>query len=163
MNTHYIIRPLKTEELPILEDMLYEAVYQADETNPISREVIKLPEVSVYIDNFGQDKNDYCLVATIEDKIIGAVWTRILAGKIKGFGNIDAQTPEFAISLFKEYRKQGIGTKLMQEMIALLKAKGYKQTSLSVQKKNYAFKLYQKLGFEIIEEKEDDYLMLLRL
>ena len=83
--------------------------------------------------------------------------------KIKTFGYIDEKTPEFAISLFKEYRNQGIGTNLMSKMIDYLKDSGYAQTSLSVQKENYAVKLYNNLGFEIIDEKNEDYLMLLKL
>ena len=35
-----------------------------------------------------------------------------------------AETPSFAISLYKEYRGQGVGTILMREMLALLKEKG---------------------------------------
>ena len=158
-----VIRELKTKEVTILEDMLYEAIYQPDETNLISREIIKLPEISVYIDNFGQKENDYCLVAELDGKIIGAVWTRILAGKIKGYGNIDDKTPEFAISLYREYRKQGIGTLLMKSMILYLAKKGYSQTSLSVQKENYAWKMYQKLGFEVIGENKEDFIMLLKI
>jgi len=34
----------------------------------------------------------------------------------------------------------------------LLKDKGYKQVSLSVQKANYAVKMYQKIGFVIVDE-----------
>jgi len=158
-----VIRELKTKEVAILTDMLYESIFQSDEANPISRDVIKLPEISQYIDNFGQRESDYCLIAEFNNKIIGAVWTRILAGKIKGYGNIDDKTPEFAISLYKDYRKQGIGTLLMKRMISHLIEKGYKQTSLSVQKENYAFRMYQKLGFEIIRENNKDYLMLLNL
>ena len=52
---------------------------------------------------------------------------------------------------------------LMQKMISYLKDKGYAQTSLSVQEDNYAVKLYKKLGFKIIEENKDDYIMLLKL
>jgi ribosomal protein S18 acetylase RimI-like enzyme len=94
---------------------------------------------------------------------VGAVWVRILSGEIKGYGNIDDKTPEFAISLFKEYRNQGIGSLLMKNMISYLEKNGYKQTSLSVQKENYAFKMYQNFGFRIINENEEDYLMLLKL
>jgi ribosomal protein S18 acetylase RimI-like enzyme len=101
-----------------------------DETNPIPREVVNVPQVRVYIDKFGQKKDDCCLVADLNGKIIGGVWVRILADKMKGYGNIDNKTPEFAISLFKEYRNCGIGTQLMHEMFARLKAKGYKQASL---------------------------------
>ena len=158
-----IIREIKSDEISILEDMLYESIYQPDEANPISREVINVPKVRVYIDNFAQKKDDYCLVADLNGQIIGAVWVRILADEIKGYGNVDDKTPEFAISLFKEYRKQGIGTMLMKKMISYLIEKDYNQTSLSVQKENYAVRMYQKLGFEIIGENNKDYLMLLKL
>ena len=71
--------------------------------------------------------------------------------------------PEFAISVKKEFRRQGIGSKLMQEMIALLKNKGYEKVSLSVNKDNYAYRMYQKLGFQVIREQDEDYLMVLEL
>lgn len=158
----YLIREIEPHELVILEDMLYEAIFQPDENNILPREVIKQPEIGVYIENWG-NPDDLCLVVDVDGKIIGAVWTRILAGKIKGYGNIDDQTPEFAMSLFKEYRNKGIGTVLMKEMIEKLKEHGYKQTSLSVAKDNYALKMYKNVGFEIITEQEHDYLMLLNL
>lgn len=158
-----VIRKIDASEVKILEDMLYESIYQTDETNPISREVINIPKVRIYIDDFGQKKDDYCLVADLRGQIIGAVWVRILADEIKGYGNVDDKTPEFAISLFQEYRKQGIGTLLMKKMITYLVEKEYSQTSLSVQKENYAVRMYQKLGFEIIGENNEDYIMLLKL
>jgi len=158
-----IIREIKEEEVTILEDMLYEAIFQPDETHLISREVLKVPEVQVYIEKFSQKKDDYCLVADLKGKIVGAVWVRVLADDIKGYGYVDNKTPEFAISLFKEFRNQGIGTQLMRTMISYLIKKGYKQTSLSVQKENYAVGMYQNLGFEIIGEKNEDYVMLLKL
>jgi hypothetical protein len=54
----YSIRPLERNEYHILEKMLYEAIYQPDETNSIPREVVELPEIRVYIDNFGEKKDD---------------------------------------------------------------------------------------------------------
>lgn len=157
--TNYIIRPIRIEEIPLLEDFLYEAIFQRDENNLLPRDVIKQPELSVYIDDFGK-ADDHCLVAENDGKIVGAVWTRILTGKVKGFGYVDDYTPEFAISLFKKYRNKGIGTNLMKSMLRFLKDFGYTQTSLAVQKDNYALKLYQSVGFKIIAESEQDYLML---
>ena len=147
----------------ILEDLLYEAVYVPEGMEPFPRDIIKIPEINAYINGFGSKKDDHCLVAESNEKIIGAVWVRILSGKIKGYGFVDDETPEFAISLFKEYRNRGIGTLLMQKMIEHLKGCGYAQTSLSVQKENYAAEMYRKLGFEIIGENAEDYLMLLKL
>ncbi|WP_434309971.1 GNAT family N-acetyltransferase [Hominifimenecus sp. rT4P-3] len=42
----------------------------------------------------------------------------------------------------------------MKGMIQLLKNKGYKQTSLSVQKVNYVVRVYRKVGFEVIDESD---------
>jgi len=158
-----LIREIKTEEINQLEEMLYASIFQVDKTNPIPREIIKKPRIWAYIDNFGSKNDDHCLVAILNGQIIGAVWVRIITGKIKGYGNVDDKTPEFAIALLEGYRNQGIGTLLMQKMISLLIKKGYKQASLSVQKENYALKLYENLNFKIIDENNEDYIMLLKL
>ncbi|MCY6960395.1 GNAT family N-acetyltransferase [Clostridium brassicae] len=158
----YIIREIRTSEIYLLEDFLYEAIFQRDETNLLPREVIKQPELKVFIEDFGK-QDDLCLVAEIEGKIVGAVWTRILCGEVKGFGNIDDKTPEFAISLYKQYRNKGIGTALMQEMLEVLKRRGYKKVSLAVQKDNYAVGMYKVVGFEIVEELAQEYLMICKL
>lgn len=44
-----------------------------------------------------------------------------------------------------------------------MKDRGYKQALLAVQKANYALKMYQKIGFEIIDENEEEYIMICRL
>lgn len=156
------IRPVRQEEYPLLEDFLYDAIYLPEGMEAPSRDIICQPELAVYIKDFGQP-DDLCMVAESYGHILGAVWTRILAGKVKGYGNVDEHTPEFAISIKKEFRRQGIGSKLMREMIALLKKKRYEKVSLSVNKDNYAYKMYGKLGFQVIREQEEDYLMVLEL
>lgn len=155
---NYIIREIKPTEIHLLKDFLYEAIFQRDEENLLPKDVINQPELNVFIDNFGKP-DDLCLVADIDGKVVGAVWTRILSGEIKGFGNIDDKTPEFAISLYKEFRNKGIGTALMKNMMHLLKERGYRKTSLAVQKDNYAVRMYKAVGFEIVAELEEEYLM----
>lgn len=109
----------------------------------------------MYVENFGKFKTDMCLVAEAEGKVVGAVWVRIM----RDYGHIDDATPSFAISLYKEYRGLGIGTELMKSMLALLKKKGYEKASLAVQKENYAVKMYKKVGFDICDENEEEYIM----
>lgn len=156
--SNYIIREMNVDESAILKDMLYEAIFQPDETVLLPKEIINEPELKIYFDNWGQ-KDDMCLVAEIDGKIVGAAWTRILAGEPKGFGTIDHKTPELSISIYKDYRNKGIGMELMEKILKLLSKKGYAQVSLSVQKKNYASKMYLKLGFEILEETSEEYFM----
>lgn len=157
-----VVRPLKLEEYPLLEDFLYDAIYLPEGTAPLPKEIIRQPELAIYMEDFGRP-GDFCLAAEADGQVVGAVWTRILAGETKGYGNIDEHTPEFAISVKKEFRRRGIGRKLMWEMLVLLKEQGYKRTSLSVNKENYAFSMYRKLGFRVVEEQEEDYRMLLDL
>ena len=158
-----LIRELKANEIFIPEDLLYEAHFQAHEANPIPRDVIHVPGVRAYIQDFGKHKDDYCLAADLKGKTIGAVWVWIGAGEVKGYGNVDDKTTEFTISLFKEYRNQGFGSLMMEKMITYLTEDGYEQCSLSVEKRNYAVRMNQKLGFKIIDENEDDFIMLLKL
>lgn len=155
---HYQIRPIKTSEIYLLEDFLYNAIFQKDPDNPIPRSVLSEPSVKVYVEGYGKP-SDSCLVAEHKDKIIGCVWTRILDGAIKGFGNIDSKTPEFAISVLKDFRGLGIGTSLMKAMLELLKERGFQRTSLAVQKENYAVKMYEEVGFEVCKETGEEYIM----
>lgn len=151
----YIIREMHSYEYPLFEDFLYEAIFQRDENNLAPKSITQRPELQVYIQNFGCKQGDYCLCAEVDEKVIGAVWVRI----INGFGSIDNQTPEFAISLYKEYRGMRIGTELMKKMIEHLKEAGYSKASLAVQKDNYAAGVYMKLGFQIEAENEEEYIM----
>lgn len=152
---NYIIRPIKKEEIYLLRDFLYEAIFIPEGIKPPAKEVVDLPELKVYIEGFGENKDDYCLIAETNGNIIGAVWCRIM----NDYGHVDNSTPSLSISLYKEYRNKGIGKQLMIEMIMLLRNKGYKQVSLSVQKANYAVKMYLKLGFKTIKETEDEFVM----
>lgn len=154
----YFICPLCPHETGLLKEFLYEAIFVPDGVEPPPKEVIDLPELRLYIEDFGRP-DDYCLVADCGGKVIGAVWARIM----EDYGHVDDMTPSLSISLYREYRGSGIGSSLMREMLHLLKAMGYPRVSLSVQKANYAFSMYLKHGFSIVRETDEEYVMLKEL
>ena len=154
----YIIREILKEEYCLLEIFLYEAIFVPEGVPAPPKSIINQPELQVYVADFGKKKDDIGLVAEVGPKMVGAVWVRIM----DDYGHIDDATPSFAISLYKEYRGLGIGAALMQEMLRILKDRGYKQASLAVQKANYAVNMYRKIGFEIVDENEEEYIMLYR-
>ena len=121
------------------------------------KEAIKtrLIKAGYEVKDFGTNKGDVCLVAQVENEIVGAVWVRIM----NDYGHVDNEIPSFAISLLKEYRNYGIGTALMKHMLRRLQTEGYKQASLAVQKMNYAVRMYKKVGFEIVDENDEEYIM----
>lgn len=146
---------MKKDETALLKDFLYEAIFIPEGVEPPPRDIVEKPELRVYTDDFGSRRGDNCLVAEAGGRVVGAVWTRIM----DDYGHVDDDTPSFAISLYREYRGQGIGTGLMQEMLSLLRSQGFKRASLAVQKANYAVRLYEKVGFSVTDENDEEYIM----
>ena len=155
----YLIRGLRSGETELLKDFLYEAIFIPEGQRPPDREIVERPELRLYYEGFGTDPADHCLVAEMENRVVGAVWTRIM----EDYGHVDGETPSLALSLLPECRGQGIGSRLLQEMLSLLKGQGYRQASLAVQKANYAAKMYRKAGFESIRETDEEYIMVKKL
>ena len=149
------IRKMRESEYALLNDFLYEAIFIPEGAELPPKSIINVPELQVYVADFGRRKDDYCLVAEVDGAVAGAVWVRIM----NDYGHIADDTPSVAISLYKEYRGCGIGTEMMKRMLSDLQERGYKKVSLSVQKANYAVKMYQGVGFEIVDENEEEYIM----
>jgi len=163
MNADITTREIKKEEYPLLEDFFYNAIYMPEGEKYPPKEIIFKPEIYVYIKDFGL-VTDCGVVAERDGVIIGAAWTRI----IPAYGHIDNDTPELAISVLSEYRGQGVGTLLMNSLFGLLRERGYKRTSLSVQQNNPAVRFYKRLGYKTTDEKLDhagheDYIMVKEL
>lgn len=156
---NYEIRQLKEEEVILLNDFLYEAIFIPEGVQAPPKSIIHLPELQVYVEDFGKKEDDICFVTEADEKIVGAVWVRVM----NDYGHIGDGIPSFAISLYKEYRGYGIGTALMKKMLQELRQRDYEKTSLAVQKANYAVKMYQNVGFEIVDENEEEYIMVCQL
>ena len=151
----YKIRLIRKEETPLLKDFLYNAIFIPVGVTPPPIEIVDDESLQIYIRDFGKLPDDRCLVAETDGKVVGAIWSRI----VNDYGHIADDVPSIAISLYKEYRNKGIGTELLSQMLDLLKADGYKSVSLSVQKANYAMKMYLKAGFQVISEDAEEAIM----
>ena len=79
------------------------------------------------------------------------------------YGHIDSDTPSLAMSVYHKYRGLGIGTSLLKELLQLERLSGYSKISLSVQKSNYAVKMYKKVGFTVVDENSEEYIMVVNL
>ena len=109
----YIIRNIRKSEIGLLKDFLYEAVFVPEGVESPPRDIVERPELRVYTDDFGTRAGDKCLVAGVAVRVVASVWTRIM----DDYGHVDDETPSCAVSLYKEYRGQGIGSQLMMKML----------------------------------------------
>ena len=148
------VRPMREEEYPLLKKFLYLALYVHKGEDPFPEDIIYKPELKIYYEEFGK-KDDTCLVAEVDAKVIGAVWARIM----HDYGYVDDETPSLSLSLVPEYRGRGIGTRLLLSAINVLRDKGYRQVSLSSQKENFSCAMYFKAGFTVHHEDEEEYVM----
>lgn len=156
---NYKIRKMEESEYALLNDFLYEAIFIPEGIPAPPKSIIDAPELQVYVADFGKKKDDICFLAEVDGKIVGAVWVR----EMHDYGHIQDGVPSLAISLYKEFRGLGIGTALMKKMLCELEQRGYEKTSLSVQKANYAAKMYRNVGYEIVGENEEEYIMVCQL
>ncbi len=153
------IRQIEPTEYAVLKAFLYEAIFIPEGVEAPSKDIIDRPELKLYYEDFGKGRGDHAIVAEEAGRIVGAVWTRIM----NDYGHVDDNTPSFAISLYKECRGKGTGTRLMLEMLDFLRAQGYKKASLAVQKANYAVRMYEKVGFRTVAENDEEYIMVCKL
>ncbi len=156
---NYRIREIEATDHELLRDFLYEAIYIPKGYEAPERSILDKEELQVYIRDYGLHKDDYGLLAEEDDKVIGMIWCRIM----NDYGHVDETTPSLAMSVLKQYRGQGVGTALLNEMLNRLKDKGYKKVSLSVQKENYAVKLYRRCGFNECGQTAEEYIMIREL
>ncbi|MFD2613455.1 GNAT family N-acetyltransferase [Paenibacillus gansuensis] len=141
------VRPLEQKEYDFLMDMHYESIY-ISQGKPPKHELLNDPNIKKYSEDWGR-KGDIALIALIDNKPVGAAWYRLFAETDKGYGFVDCETPELGIAILSNFRKQGLGTRLMKEIIHQAISDGYKSLSLSVNPENQAaLQLYEKLGFE---------------
>ena len=157
-----LIREIKQNEIHFLSEMLYEAIFVPSGEKKIPKEIINEPELNNYIKDFGR-KNDFCLVAEIENLLIGAIWIRQFTENEKGYGFVNSETPELSMAVTEKYRGKGIGKIMLNEMLRKITELNFRQVSLSVDNRNFAYELYKKCDFIEVNVEKNSIKMLKKL
>ena len=139
-------------DVPFLRDMLHHAYYWR-ESDPEAGE-----PVSRYVVNFGR-RGDAAMIAIEDHKRVGAAWYRLFTGEEPGFAFVDEETPEVSIAVVPSVRGRGIGSLLLEGLIARARAEGYRALSLSVERDNPSIALYERYGFRPVREEDDTVVM----
>jgi len=137
---------LRSSEHFIVKDLLHYAA-RLDESGESLEEY---PYLEQYHRNYGNYNGDIGVYAMVDGQIAGGAWVRML---LNGFGHVDTQTPELTFAVLPAYRNQGIGTKIMEQLMREV-VKSYPKMSLAVREDNPAIALYERLGFTKIEGSE---------
>jgi GNAT superfamily N-acetyltransferase len=140
-----IVRAATAADLPFLQEMLYEAATWRPEAQPPPETVHANPHVSRYLTGWGR-AGDAGVIAEA-DTPHGAAWFRLFPADEPGYGFVAPDVPEVTIGVASASRGRGIGTRLLEELVGVANAGGYRALSLSVEPDNTARLLYERLGF----------------
>jgi len=142
-----VIRPAGPQDVPFLRDMLRHAYYWRVDRVSESGE----PPVRRYVERWGRP-GDTALVAIQDFQKVGAAWYRLFTESNAGYGFIDEETPELSIAIVPSRRGGGLGSELLDALLDQARADGYQAISLSVEKDSPAVGLYERHGFERLDE-----------
>ena len=149
MSRMVLVRKAAEADTPFLEEMLLLAADWRSEAPVRSvADIMSEPTLARYVVGWPRP-GDVGVVAEASGPV-GAAWWRFFKADDPGYGFVDAATPEVSVAVRRGWRGQGIGKELLPALIACARAEGIGALSLSVERGNYAVRLYERLGFVTI-------------
>jgi RimJ/RimL family protein N-acetyltransferase len=151
--SHIHLRPTTDDDIPFLNEMIYEAIHWSDGHRPSAEETLARPAIAMLTENWGRE-GDWGLVAEDKDGTpIGAAFYRSWTLDRHAFGYVADDVPEVSIALARGQRQRG-----------LARANGLPKLSLAVDPNNLrALHVYETLGFVRVSTTAEEYIMVVNL
>jgi GNAT superfamily N-acetyltransferase len=150
------IRRATADDEALMIDMLLEAVNWSAEWKKQSRHrVLSTNRTAHYIAGWPRD-TDLGVIADADSLPIGAAWLRFFPAADPGYGFVAADVPELTIGVALQWRGRGVGRALLRAVAEHARLTGVRQISLSVERKNFAQRLYLSEGYQIVDSSGRD-------
>jgi GNAT superfamily N-acetyltransferase len=160
------IRPATASEHDVraLRDALYEAAtWRGGDDRPAPAVLLREPSSARYLAGWPRAGDVGVVAEDGSGRALGAAWYRLFSAHDRGYGFVDEATPELAIGVRPDARGRGVGTALLEALIAHARQAGVGALSLSVEEGNPATRLYERLGFVRVGRTGSAWTMLLEL
>jgi len=149
------IRPLKPEEIPVAKKLIYQVAHKVFQDTRSLDESIAFYESKSLLQDIDELEECYFksdgifLAMTDDDRIIGTGAVLKLNDEICELKRV---------WLLHEYHGQGLGYRIMQELLAFAREKGYVRMRLETDQvyQDRAFNFYKRLGFYEIPRYSQD-------
>ena len=149
------IRPLKSEEIPVAKRLIYQVAHKVFQDTRSLDESITFYESKSLLQDIDDLEECYFnndgifLATTDDDRIIGT-------GAVLKRNNEICELKR--LWLLHEYHGQGLGYRLMQELLAFAREKGYARMRLETDREaqSRAYEFYTSLGFYEIPRYSDN-------
>ena len=155
------IRSAEPRDTRLLRVLIREAAFwRPGQSRPSLELALADPAVARYVENFGR-RGDVGVIALLDRTAVGAAWWRYFSADAPGYGFVDESIPEVSIAVLPGHRGKGVGTQLLNELRRRARDQGVRRLSLSVERDNAAYGLYERLGFQAIGRDEGAQTMVL--
>ena len=159
-----LLRESRSSDMPFMKEMLYEAVFWRPNPNkPSFEEGLAAPGVRNALVDWKERDGDIAVIALVDSLPAGAAWYRFYTDDNSIRGYIEETIPALVIAVHRDYRRQGIGEKLIDWLIDHASTHNLHKISLMVSKDNHAIHLYRKCGFLEYADEGDSLLMLRKI
>ncbi|UOZ04611.1 GNAT family N-acetyltransferase [Amycolatopsis sp. WQ 127309] len=144
------LREATRDDGNFLTDMLVAAVNWSPEWKKKSRRrVLLAPDTAHYVAGWPRP-DDLGVVAEADGERVGAAWLRFFTADDPGYGFVAADVPELSIGVVAAWRGRGVGRALLRAVEGGAVEAGIERISLSVERKNFAQRLYLAEGYEVV-------------
>ena len=146
----YVIRPLISQDEPILWEILYHGLSSPGKHEPVSREMVRRPEISRYVEGWGRIGDSGFVAHDKNGALLGAAWLRQPT-------ETSNASPELALAVKPEHRRHGIGSALLTQLVRA----NPDQSSISISfvAGKPVLRLYERFGFKVVETRPDAVVM----
>ncbi len=117
------------------------------EDPPPPRDVASDDHLRRYLDDLGRPGDAVVVAVTPDGEVVGAAWYRRFPPHEPGYGFVAQDVPELSVAVRPGWRGAGVGTALLEGLVACARSEGAQRLSLSVEDGNPARLLYQRHGF----------------
>jgi GNAT superfamily N-acetyltransferase len=150
----WVVRRATAEDAPFMADMLVEAAnWSADWEKKSRRRVLSAPATAHYIAGWPRD-TDLGVIAEADGAPAGAAWLRFFSAADPGYGFVAPDVPELTIGVAGDWRGRGAGRALLQALAGQARSAGIRQISLSVERRNFARRLYLSEGYQVVDSSD---------
>jgi GNAT superfamily N-acetyltransferase len=131
--------------------MLVEAVNWEPHRHRSREEIMADPPLTHYVSGWMRP-DDMGVVAVAPSGLpVGAAWLRYLPATDPGYGFVRDDVPELSMGVVTSWRGRGVGRTLLRSVLAAARAAGVAAVSLSVERANFAARLYESEKFRTVE------------
>ena len=149
------VRAATPADVDFLVDILVEAVNWLPGRNWSREQILENPALAHYVAGWMQPTDFGLLAVDAAGRPVGAAWFRYLTAADPGYGYVSDDVPELTIGVVENWRGRGVGRALLQAVLDAARARGISTVSLSVERANFAARLYAAEGFRTVESFED--------